>query len=339
MHLGHAAIEMSGEAALGLRMGRLSRLAHAGLAGVTAAQAPTLGEAARTLLRFEPLYAANYRGRSRFVEDAQGAWLRFYSISPYNDYNRFVVDSLLAGWLAQLTDLAGTPVQAERLEIEFAAPSYAARYQPLCSTPVQFAADGNQLRLSRATLQLANQGIAQVPGSTCCNCARQSCCSARGCAAWVSASPTCWARCSMAAVNRTWKKWRCTCSCQAGPCAASSPRKARVFATCSTKHGATWPRPTSVTRRWPLARLPICWGLLRPRPSSAHSSAGRASRRGVPPQPAAAGLEFGGVVGRFRGVQFVSLGFSSSSWYSSIALRPLCSFCLCRYRLQPKQVG
>ena len=129
---------------------------QAGLAGVTAAQAPTLGEAARTLLRFEPLYAANYRGHSSFQEDAQGAWLRFYSISPYNAYNRFVVDSLLAGWLAQLADLAGTPVQAERLDIEFAAPAYAARYQPLSSTPVQFAADGNQLRLSRATLQLAN---------------------------------------------------------------------------------------------------------------------------------------------------------------------------------------
>jgi AraC-like DNA-binding protein len=58
-----------------------------------------------------------------------------------------------------------------------------------------------------------------------------------------------------------------------------------------------------------LARLPICWGLLRPRPSSARSSAGRALRRGVPPQPAAGGLKLGGVVGRFRGVQFVSLGF------------------------------
>ncbi|PWG67858.1 AraC family transcriptional regulator, partial [Enterobacter mori] len=72
MHLGHAAIELCGEAALGLHMGRLSRLAHAGLAGVTAAQAPNLGEAARTLLRFEPLYAANYRGHSSFQEDAQG---------------------------------------------------------------------------------------------------------------------------------------------------------------------------------------------------------------------------------------------------------------------------
>lgn len=112
MHLGHAAIELCGEPALGLHMGRLSRLAQAGLAGVTAAQAPTLGEAARALLHFEPLYAANYRGQSSFQEDAHGAWLRFYSISPYNAYNRFVVDSLLAGWLAQLA--LGRPLGAGR---------------------------------------------------------------------------------------------------------------------------------------------------------------------------------------------------------------------------------
>ncbi|URD41261.1 AraC family transcriptional regulator [Pseudomonas sp. BYT-5] len=156
MHLGHAAIELCGEPALGLHMGRLSRLAQAGLAGVTAAQAPTLGEAARALLHFEPLYAANYRGQSSFQEDAHGAWLRFYSISPYNAYNRFVVDSLLAGWLAQLSHLAGHSVQAERMEIEFQAPSYAAQYQAFSATPVQFGASSNQLRLNRATLDLPN---------------------------------------------------------------------------------------------------------------------------------------------------------------------------------------
>jgi len=156
MHLGHAAITLCGQPALGLHMGRLSRLAQAGLAGVTAAQAPTLGEAARTLLRFEPLYAANYRGHSRFVEDLHGAWLRFYSISPYNAYNRFVVDSLLSGWLAQLGALAGSTLQADRLEVEFEAPDYAAQYPPLCSSAVQFAASANQLRLSRATLDLPN---------------------------------------------------------------------------------------------------------------------------------------------------------------------------------------
>ncbi|MDR0211344.1 MAG: AraC family transcriptional regulator [Pseudomonas putida] len=156
MHLGHAAIELCGDPALGLHMGRLSRLAQAGLAGVTAAQAPTLGEAARILLHFEPLYAANYRGQSSFLEDAHGAWLRFYSISPYNAYNRFVVDSLLAGWLAQLSHLAGHSVQAERMEIEFQTPSYAAQYQALSATSVQFGASSNQLRLDRATLDLPN---------------------------------------------------------------------------------------------------------------------------------------------------------------------------------------
>ncbi len=156
MHLGHAAIEHSGEPALGLCMGRCSRLGQAGLAGITAAQAPTLGDAARTLLRFEPLYAANYRGQSRFEEDSQGAWLRFYSISPYNAYNRFVVDSVLSGWLAQLSDLVGQEVQAERLEIEFDSPAYADGYQKLSSQPIQFGAQNNQLRLGRATLDLRN---------------------------------------------------------------------------------------------------------------------------------------------------------------------------------------
>ncbi|MGN8260623.1 AraC family transcriptional regulator [Pseudomonas sp. SMSB3] len=156
MHLGHAAIELCAEPALGLRMGRWSLLSQAGLAGVAAAQAPTLGEAARTLLRFEALYAANYRGHSRYQEDAHGAWLAFYSISPYNAYNRFVVDSLLSGWLAQLTAMVDRPVLAERLEVEFTAPAYADDYQPLCTSPVQFGAEANRLRLSRATLSLNN---------------------------------------------------------------------------------------------------------------------------------------------------------------------------------------
>lgn len=156
MRLGHAAMQLCGDPSLGLDMGRLSHIAQVGLAGVTAAQAPTVREAARTLIRFEPLYAANYRGQSRFEEDADGAWLCFYSISPYNAYNRFVVDALLAGWLCQLGALAGQPLQAQRVEIEFPAPEYAERYTPLFGCPVEFAAETNRLRLDRATLALRN---------------------------------------------------------------------------------------------------------------------------------------------------------------------------------------
>jgi AraC-like DNA-binding protein len=156
MRLGHAAIQLTGAPDLGLRMGLSSRLSQAGLAGVTAAQAPTVREAARTLIRFEALYGSNYRGQSSFHEDQTGAWLRFYSISPYNDYNRFVVDSILAGWLHQLSTLAGTRVTAERVEIEFDAPAYTSEYAMLSEYPASFAAGINQLRLSQHTLGLRN---------------------------------------------------------------------------------------------------------------------------------------------------------------------------------------
>ena len=276
MHLGHAAIELCGEPALGLHMGRLSRLAQAGLAGVTAAQAPTLGEAARALLHFEPLYAANYRGQSSFQEDAHGAWLRFYSISPYNAYNRFVVDSLLAGWLAQLSHLAGHSVQAERMEIEFQAPSYAAQYRALSATPVQFGASSNQLRRTAPPWICPTSSIALAPGSTCCSCAKRNWPNAPACAAWVNASLICSARCSMVDRNRTLKPWRVTCNYPLGLCVASWPRKARAFAACSMTHAATSPKPTSAIRSWPSVKSLIFWGLPRRRPSSAHSSAGPA---------------------------------------------------------------
>ena len=156
MRLGHAASGLTGEPALGLRMGQLSRLSQAGLAGVTAAQAPTVREAARTLIRFEALYGSNYRGQSSLHEDAQGAWLRFYSISPYNAYNRFVVDSIISGWLQQLSAVADCPLTSEQIEIEFSEPDYAEQYSVLSHNPVRFRADTNQLRLNHATLDLRN---------------------------------------------------------------------------------------------------------------------------------------------------------------------------------------
>jgi AraC-like DNA-binding protein len=137
-------------------MGQLSRMGQAGLAGVTAAQAPNVREAARTLTRFEPLYGSNYRGQSSLHEDADGAWLRFYSISPYNAYNRFVVDSILSGWAAQLSSLVRSPLQAQRIEIEFQAPDYASAYDFLSEQPVAFGSATNQLRLDQASLALRN---------------------------------------------------------------------------------------------------------------------------------------------------------------------------------------
>lgn len=156
MRLGHAAIQLAGDSGLGLDMGRLRSLAQLGLAGVTAAQAPTVREAARALIRFEPLYATNYRGSSSFHEDATGAWLRFYSISPYSAYNQFVVDMVLAGWLGHLAEVAAKPVPPQVVQVEFGAPAHAARYEALFGCAPVFDAAYNQLRLGKAELALRN---------------------------------------------------------------------------------------------------------------------------------------------------------------------------------------
>lgn len=156
MRLGHAAIQLTGEPGLGLNIGRLNRFNQLGLAGVTAAQAPTVREAARTLIRFEPLYASNYRGHSSFHEDSHGAWLRFYSISPYNAYNRFVVDSVMASWYCQLSLLAACPLHLDRVEIEYPTPAYAEQHAALFGCSVEFGAVHNQIRLNQADLSRRN---------------------------------------------------------------------------------------------------------------------------------------------------------------------------------------
>jgi hypothetical protein len=187
-----------------------------------------------------------------------------------------VVDSLLGGWLAQLSSLAGRPIQAERLEIEFEAPAYAEQYQRLCSTTVQFGAAANQLRLSQATLALANpqhcpstwQHLLQLCETELAQRTRVRSLGERithllGPLLNGGREPDL----EEVAQHLQMPTWTC---------GANSPKKARAFATCSTTHAATWPRPTSATRSWPSAKSPICWGLHRPKPSSAHSSAGRA---------------------------------------------------------------
>ncbi len=156
MRLGAAAIERCADPGLGLAMGRLSRLEQVGLAGVTAAQAPDIVSAARALVRFEPLYASNYRGRFSLREDADGAWLQFYSISPYNGYNRFVVDSLLAGWKTQLEALAQQPLRPQRVQFECSAPADVTAHEALFGAPVEFSAPANRLRYGAAQLALGN---------------------------------------------------------------------------------------------------------------------------------------------------------------------------------------
>lgn len=170
MRLGHAAIGLTADPALGLSFGRHTRLTDMGLAGIAAQCAPTLGEALVSLIRFERLTSYNSRGQSGTRWLANGdLQAHFYSISPYNRYNAFVVDAILAGWLQfvmQLRDsLMDTPPTGaspllQEVHIEYSQPLHSQRVESHFRCPVQFDAPDNSLVL-RAEVAAAPNPLAQ----------------------------------------------------------------------------------------------------------------------------------------------------------------------------------
>ncbi|MDX1588467.1 MAG: AraC family transcriptional regulator [Oleiphilaceae bacterium] len=170
MRLGHEAMVITGDPALGLSFGLHTRLTDMGLAGMAAQCAPTLGEALVTLIRYERLTSYNSRGHSdtRWLDNGD-LEARFYSISPYNRYNAFVVDAILAGWLQFLRQLkdslphamapAASPL-LQQVRIEYPQPLHSQRLESHFRCPVQFSAADNTL-VVRAEVAGAGNPLAQ----------------------------------------------------------------------------------------------------------------------------------------------------------------------------------
>jgi len=148
MRMGHAAIQMSGDPALGLSFGANTRITDLGMPGLAASCAPTLGESLATLVGYERLTSYNSRGQSWTHQAPDGPITAvFYSISPYNRYNCFVVDSILAGWIQFLRALAPAPVIPDSVHIEYTAPVETDRYEQWFGCPVHFGANRNSVEL------------------------------------------------------------------------------------------------------------------------------------------------------------------------------------------------
>jgi AraC-like DNA-binding protein len=158
MRMGHAAIQMTEEPALGIDFGRHTRMTDLGLAGMAAASAPSLGEALETLVRYERLMSTNSRGQSHTTHTADGGLHAvFYSISPYNRYNCFVVDSILAGWVALLRELGGPATQPSAVTIEYAGPANSEPHAEWFQCPIQFDAPQNRIELHPETAAQRNR--------------------------------------------------------------------------------------------------------------------------------------------------------------------------------------
>ena len=157
MRLGEQAISLTGRHDIGLLMGEQTCSHHFGLMGLTATMAPTLGDALTTAIRYERLYSSNSRGHSHITHQGERTGFCFYSISPYNRFNYFVVDAVLGGWLSLLQEWSGLTLSelakaGASIDIEFNRPNYAANYATSYQRwklPVHFSADGNRLWLPK----------------------------------------------------------------------------------------------------------------------------------------------------------------------------------------------
>lgn len=145
MRLGEAAIGLTGNPALGLAMGQLSRPVDAGIAGLAAQSAATAGEAINTLVKFAMLTSHNSRG-TPWMQD-NGLIANFYSIKPYNVFNYFVVDSVLAAWTQFLRVVSGQQHVLERVSIEYPSQGLDTEFEAWFGCPVRFGASENSIRL------------------------------------------------------------------------------------------------------------------------------------------------------------------------------------------------
>ena len=152
MRLGHDAIRRCHTPALGLEMGLHMQASHFGKAGLLALTAADLRQACQVLTQYEVLSSFNSRGTSSFRQHNGSGQLTFYSISPYNDYNLFVVDMALSSWYQLLTRLTGRTDLVAAVEIEFPEPEYVDQYRRYFPCKVRFGAASNSLVLHSGAL-------------------------------------------------------------------------------------------------------------------------------------------------------------------------------------------
>ncbi|WP_404361690.1 AraC family transcriptional regulator [Marinobacter sp.] len=145
MRLGQAAIELTGNSALGLVMGELTRPIDAGRAGLAAEAAPDCGSALGTLIEFDLLTSQNSRGQPTINLTAGQA--DFYSIRPYNIFNYFVVDSVLAAWTRFLRTVSGKNRVLARVTVEYPSRGLDTAFEDWFGCPVTFGGDNNRLHL------------------------------------------------------------------------------------------------------------------------------------------------------------------------------------------------
>lgn len=156
MHIGYACINLTGIPCLGLEMGRMNAPTNLGVSGLIAISGNDLRQACSAIADYEILSSFNVRGQSKFyLDQSEGpndGILEFYSLSPYNEYNYFVVDSVLSGWMYIIASLVDSKNTVKKVCFEFPEPNYGNKYYEFFDCEVMFNQPANQLVINAVWL-------------------------------------------------------------------------------------------------------------------------------------------------------------------------------------------
>ncbi|MCL1125357.1 AraC family transcriptional regulator [Shewanella surugensis] len=159
MRIGFDAIKLTQHTDLGLKMGLCSGFHYYGMLGFASMAAKNLADMASLFAEYEILLSHNIHGQSHF--NVSTATLSFYSIAPYNQYNFFVVDSVLASWYCLFKSrfrylfAEGELCQfVKTIHIEYPKPINYAVYEQFFRCPVLFGSSFNGFVFKKKYLTL-----------------------------------------------------------------------------------------------------------------------------------------------------------------------------------------
>lgn len=141
------ALRLSGDPALGLRMGAKMHLAAHGPVGVAAYSSATIGEAIDTMARHQ-----NVRGQFAGMTVERDTRLRvvFNLRVPYDEVGIFLIEALVAAAQGTTEFLLGSNVPDARIELGYPPPAHAAEYGQYMHAPFIFNAPRTILEIPRA---------------------------------------------------------------------------------------------------------------------------------------------------------------------------------------------
>ncbi|MGB1262514.1 MAG: AraC family transcriptional regulator [Cognaticolwellia sp.] len=149
MHIGNTCISLTGKPWLGLEMGLMTSPTNLGVAGLIAMASNDLKQLCSAIADYEVLNSFNVRGQSKFYlaqkAGSSDGVLEFYSLAPYNEYNYFVVDSVLSGWMNVIKQLIGSNAVFKKVCFEFPEPNYGEKYSQHFDCEVLFNQSANKL--------------------------------------------------------------------------------------------------------------------------------------------------------------------------------------------------